>query len=361
MQIISYNRKQLEEFIGDEFFKVLSKIPISYHRAISHINNPYCSDEDVLLWAAYEKASLVGYIGVLPDIFQINGKESKIYWLSCFWVEESFRNENLASQLFFLLIKQYKDQLFISNFLFSLEKTYQSLGIFQPTQYNYGHTFYLNFCFAGLLQARFPKLKPFIPFYRLVENIFNRILVVGKLLYKKKSNNYEVVDNNLFDEDLNNFLRTFLVSDNHVVRNMEHFRWIQTYPWVLTGRSDKESARYHFTSKSEQFVYKMVKFYSSGELSCFLFLKIRDKILTVSYLYSCDDYISQITDYLLQFSLDNKLNAIVVFDKRLSDLLKNKRSRFIYVKPTKQAYIFPKDFKIDASVFQEGDGDSVFT
>lgn len=67
MTIKTYNRNELSAFIDSDFYAILSKIPISYHRAVSQINNPAVSDNDILLWVAYENAAVIGYIGVLPD------------------------------------------------------------------------------------------------------------------------------------------------------------------------------------------------------------------------------------------------------------------------------------------------------
>jgi ribosomal protein S18 acetylase RimI-like enzyme len=361
MQIKSYNRTELEEYVHSDFFRTLNKIPISIQRAISQINNPYCSSEDILLWAAYENASLIGYIGVLPDTIELKNSKNKIYWVSCFWVSEAYRNENLASQLFFLLIKQYKSQLFISNFLFSLENTYQGLGIFQPTQYNFGRTFYINFCFSDILQARFPELIPVMPFYLIAEKLLNLILKTRRIFNINKKKYLNIIENKELDEELWSFLNTFSLTSESVVRSVEHFRWILNFPWVLTGKPDKESGRYYFTSKSEQFEYKLLKLYDSQKLAGFVLLKIRDKNLTVSYLYSDNDHIESIVYYLLKLSFTENINTITTFDQRLSKKLKKKRQKFIFIKNIKRPYIFPKNYEIESSIFQDGDGDLIFT
>ncbi|MCL2312059.1 MAG: GNAT family N-acetyltransferase, partial [Firmicutes bacterium] len=132
MEIKSYTRNELKTFIDSDFYKNLEQIPISYHRAISHIQNPDVQDDDELLWAAYENEKLIGYVGVLPNYIAENQERKKIYWLSCFWVDENYRKENVASLLFFPLIKKYGKHLIVSNFLPNLEKMYQNIGIFQP-------------------------------------------------------------------------------------------------------------------------------------------------------------------------------------------------------------------------------------
>lgn len=361
MEIKSYDRKQLQDFIDSDFFGVLTQIPISYQRAISQINNPYSAVNDILLWAAFEENSLVGYVGVLPDIIEFESSKSKIYWLSCFWVDKAYRNGNLASQLFFPLIKQYKNQLLISNFLFSLEKTYQNLGIFQPTKHNFGYTFYINFSFAEILLARFPKLKSVIPIYRLAEKYLNSVLKTRKLFHKKKKQDIDIVENKIFDNELQIFLNTFSTTNNSFVRNIDHFKWITTYPWVTIGKTDKESERYFFTSKSDKFEYRSLKIYNSDKIVGFVFLKIRDNNLSISYIYTEEKNIEYVVDYILEIVDTENLNTVTTFDEKLSTFLMKKRNRFIFIKNTKHPYIIPKKLEIASSFFQDGDGDSVFT
>lgn len=361
MQIKSYNKHELNEFIHSEFFRVLNKVPISFQRGWSQYNNPYCNDEDILLWAAYENADLVGYVGVLPDIISIEYSQKKIYWLSCFWVEEKFRKGQLASQLFFLLIKQYKNQLFISNFLYSLEKTYLNLGVSQKTQFNKGRTFYVNLCFADLLEARFPDLKSLMTFYKLLERTINEFLKFRKFIHKKRKLKFTIIENNERNAELESFIENFKVNNRNLVRNNDYFNWVLDFPWVLQGKSDKESDRYFFSSKTDQFEYRMLKIYNQDRLEGFVLLKIRDKNLTVSHIYAKDAQIGNIAGYLVDLSLNELLNTITTTDHRLSNKLRSKRTNFIYIKNIKRPYIFPRNYDIAATVFQDGDGDAVFT
>jgi len=81
------NKIQLKGYIDSPDFYHSDFVPISKHRAISHINNPRAGDDDILLLLAYEGDKLVGYLGVLPDFIYIDEKPNKIGWLSCIYVE----------------------------------------------------------------------------------------------------------------------------------------------------------------------------------------------------------------------------------------------------------------------------------
>lgn len=362
MQIIPYKKAQLSEFINSDFFKVLTHIPISYQRALSQINNPYCADDDIILWAAYQNASLVGYLGVLPDSFTLNNENKKIFWVSCFWVSDTHRTENLASQLFFLMLKSYRNSLFFSNFLFSLEKTYQGLGVFKPTQYIYGKTFYRNLCFAEIIQARYPDWEDYMPVYRATEKFINKALRFRYIFVRNYRTKYKIVENNVYDNEFDIFLQNFKSAHaNLAIRSASHFEWILTYPWILTNISDQEAKRYFFSSKSNRFEYLSLKVYNKDELEGFALLKIRDKNLAVSYLYADDEHINCLSNYISVLMKKNNFDTVTCFEPRLSESLGRKHNGYIYRKTTKRPYIFPKNFEINAAVFQDGDGDCVFT
>jgi hypothetical protein len=62
------NRKKLEEFISSGDYKKYDFLPITKHRAISHLRNPKANDEDILLILAFHNDQLAGYLGVFPII-----------------------------------------------------------------------------------------------------------------------------------------------------------------------------------------------------------------------------------------------------------------------------------------------------
>jgi GNAT superfamily N-acetyltransferase len=361
MQIKSYNRIQLQEFIDSDLYKNLNLIPISYHRAISHIHNPDVQDDDDLLWAAYEKERLLGYVGVLPGLVHINQEKKRVFWLSCFWVDEHFRKENLASLLFFPLIKRYKKLLFISNFLPNLEKTYQRLGFFKPTIYKLGSSFYCKSCFSDLLPARFPKIKFLKPLLRFIDSSVNLVFNLKKMFFKPLPICSQTVLDENFDDVFQDFLHSFYKNKNYVERFAVHFKWILNYPWVLQGKADHESKRYYFSSKAKQFEYNSVKFFKNNKLSAFLLLKTRDQKLAVSYIFAEEDMYDDITHYLLQKVHNENVKTVTTFNDQISKRIRNYKSLYVFERNYKRPYILPKTQEIDPDVFQEGDGDNAFT
>jgi ribosomal protein L21 len=173
--------------------------------------------------------------------------------------------------------------------------------------------------------------------------------------------NSEVASDNNFDNEFQNFLQSFYNTQDYVARFAEHFSWILNYPWVLQGKPDDESKRYYFSAKSKQFCYDSVKFYKNSELKAFLLLKIRDKKLTVSYVFATDEMLNDVVAYVLQKVRNEKLLLITTSDKRVSNKIRGHRIQYIFERLDKRAYILPKTLELTPEMFQEGDGDNVFT
>jgi len=362
MQIVSYNKLELQKFIESDFFRKLNRIPISKHRALSHINNPYCADDDVLLWAVYENEMLMGYSSVLPDRIVQNNREEKIYWSSSVWREESEQKTTLATTLLLKVLEQYKSQLFVTDFIPELEKSYQKLRLFKPMQTETGTTFYRNLALSQAIKRRFPKLKSIVPLYSFFEKCFNFVLFLSrKLITKKLNTDLRIVEDNVFDAAFDDFIESYCIENNLVVRNSTYFEWIINYPWILQGKPDSESERYHFSAVAEQFEYHPVKIYDKQKMVGFMFLKIRNKHLTVSFSYLTDDCMKDAVNYILQLASAKNLDVITSFDKKLLSEVLKKRTKYLFCKKIEKKYFLPRGFDIASSAFQEGDGDVVFT
>ncbi|MEX1247378.1 MAG: GNAT family N-acetyltransferase [Anaerolineales bacterium] len=74
-------------------------IPITKHRAIAHIHNPYAEPDDVALLLAQEGDRNVGYFGLMPVMLQHEGKLHKVHWLTTWAVAPDYLGKGLGSQL----------------------------------------------------------------------------------------------------------------------------------------------------------------------------------------------------------------------------------------------------------------------
>jgi len=362
MQIISYTKLELRELIESDFFKKLNKIPISRHRAGSHINNPYCADDDILLWAAFENETLAGYSSVLPDRIAFNGREEKIYWTSSTWREENMRKTTLAAELLFKIFERYKNRVFVTDLLPQFEKAYSKLRIFKFPETEIGITFFRNSAFSQAIEIHFPKLKLIMPIYSLLEKCFNFTLFsVRKLTAKKIKMDFNIIESAVFDTEFDDFIKQYCIENRLVERDSVYFDWIVKYPWVLQGKPNDESRRYYFSSVADRFEYHSMKIYNKQKLAGFMFLKIRDKRISVSFSYLNNVCVKDAAAGILHLASTKDSDVITVFDKKLISELRKRRTKYIFAKKTEKKYYFPRNFNITSSFFQEGDGDIVFT
>ena len=361
MTLKTYNRNELRAFIDSGFYAILSKVPISYHRAISHIHNPAIGDDDILLWVAYENAAVIGYIGVLPDALKTAKLESSVCWLSCFWVDEKFRKSTVASTLMMAVIRAHQHQLMISNFLFSLEESYSAMGIFRPVEYKQGYEYYLRARFTKLITSKFPGLRNAEYLINGAERLVNQVFSVWQLALPRLKVNPDISADLRFDEELDHFLTAYTRRNGLNERTAAYFKWIYEYRWVKEGKKDKNSERYFFSSVSDRFSYVPVRIYDHSVLSGFAFLKIRDNALTVSYLYADEQYIGNLASYIFNLVKTEQIDVITCFDSRLCRHIQKSKSRYIIKRKRKQPYLLPLALPCELHTLQEGEGDSVFT
>ena len=236
------------------------------------------------------------------------------------------------------------------------------MHIFKPMETAIGATFYRNLAFSQIIERRFPKLKRIVPIYSLLEKCFNFTLFLGrKLTTKKIKTDFNIVESTVFDAEFDEFIKNYCIENKLIERDSVYFNWIIKYPWVLQGKTDSESRRYYFSSVSKQFEYHSLKIYDKQKLIGYLFLKIRDKRLAISFSYLNDVCAKDAAACILNLANKKNSDSITTFDKKLLNELEKKRTKYIFAKKTEKKYFFPRNFDITSSFFQEGDGDMVFT
>ena len=111
METRFFTKQDLHNFISSEQFDSLDHIPISKHRAISQINNPRASHDDIILIAIFDKNVLLGYLGVLPDFVYDANECHKVGWLTCFWINWifiTFQKSFRALKMFFSVLRAWE-------------------------------------------------------------------------------------------------------------------------------------------------------------------------------------------------------------------------------------------------------------
>lgn len=362
METIAFTKNTLAEFVKSDFYNNLTNIPISKQRAISQINNPRADDTDVLLIAQFDGNKTVGYLGILPDYIYSNGTKEKFGWLTCFWVDEAYKSQGVAANIFRRVIRAWEQKIFITNFVPWLEPIYQKTKIFQPTQFKTGFRGYFRFNLAEIL----PPKKNFFQNIKGILNItdkgLNLVSDVRLSFFQCKDVKNLKFEYHSNSNDVATKILEISEEDNCILRGKEELDWILKYPWLIEGATtDYNSNRYYFSLLSKRFFYQLISFSTAkNERTDFLLLKIRDNEISIPYIFSDKSALDTIALFIIYTMKELKINMVTTYDSDLALALKRHRKYFIFTKKIKKPYLISKKIVLDKLSFQDGDGDCVF-
>jgi GNAT superfamily N-acetyltransferase len=360
MEIVNLNRKLLNDYIHSDEYKIMSHLPISFHRGISHINNPRINDDDTLLILVYEK-ELIGYLGIIPDQIFINNVAIKMGWMSCIWIHSKARGKGIAKKLTEKAIELYKDKIFATEYTPVAEKLYQKLGKFDPLVNKAGVRIFRRSCFQTVLPARHPKtsfLFPFLSFYDATVNFFHDPFLRKK---HKLSSNYSVEFPSEPDESCY-YLMNNLSQMELLKREQKEIEWSLKYPWIKeTPAQTTDSKRYQFSSEARKFKTILVKIKQGIELVSFLIVTIREKHLKTPYLYVKPGHEAVISEILNNLMYEHKIDILTTYQKSVIPHIE-KNIPYLFSKNIIRKYLQSKGFNITVkeNQLQDGDGDCGF-
>jgi GNAT superfamily N-acetyltransferase len=367
MEIKTYNKAQLNDLILSDEFKRMPVIPISTHRAISHINNPRASPDDILMIIAYENDEMVGYLGVLADkIYNTKREEYKCGWLSCMWVNPLLRGKGIAKQLLATAFKSWNDHILVTEFTPEAKGLYDRSANFNDLRTNHGLRCYLRFNLHEVLPRKNEKYKKYASILHAADAIAN-IPNNARLFFHRSGNNsqieFKMIDS--ISPDLENYIQS-KSKDSFESRTAADLTWISNYPWLLRSPSTDESKRYHFSSVAENFSCIQVEIRNENKIAGYLYLTIRDGHLKVAYAYFEKAILPDVVEYINDVMVEKELNMLTVFHKDIVEYLSTHSHPYIYNRPIKRNYIITK--ALDAHfpdkqdlIIQDGDADCAFT
>ena len=367
MEIKTYNSAQLYELILSESFIRMPVVPISTHRAISHINNPRADDDDTLMIIAYENDEMIGYLGVLADtIFADNGTALKCGWLSCMWVNPVLRGKGIAKQLLATAFREWQDRILVTEFTPEAKGLYDRSGGFNDLRINQGLRCYLRFNLHEVLPKKSEKYKPYKPILKLGDSIanvpnairlsFSKPELSGRISFEQIS---EV------DESLDAYVRS-KQNTGFERRTAAELNWILKYPWLLQSAPTSESERYHFSSVSERFLNLTYKLTEGKQAKGYLHFTIRDGHLKIPYAYFESEHLPDVVQYIYLIMQDYKLSMLTVFHSEIVRFFQSQSTPFIYLRSIRRHYIISKLLDAhftdrDQLMIQDGDADCAFT
>ncbi|MBI5540007.1 MAG: GNAT family N-acetyltransferase [Bacteroidia bacterium] len=357
MEIVKLNRQQLKEFIHSDEYKSMPYIPISYHRALSHINNPRANDDDILLILVYEK-ELIGYLGIIPDFVYVNNIPEKMAWMSCIWIHPNARGKGIAKKMTELSIDLYNGKIFATEFTPEAEALYNKLGKFDKLVNKSGIRIYRRSCVHKVIPSRFPKTSFLLPLFSLHDvfiNLFHDLFLNKR---NKFSPGYtvEFPDNTCFK-----FCETFL--QNQLMQRSEtEMKWFLNFPWIKeTIFPTKDSKRYHFSSEARSFQTISIVIKQNAEIVAFFIVTVRDKHMKTPYLYVKSGHEKIVCETLNNLMCEYKTDILTTYNDSIKSNYRNSIS-FLKSKNITRKYLQSKVFNlfVNESMLQDGDGDCGF-
>lgn len=357
IQLKTFNTKELEEFVSSGAFNQYDFLPITKHRAISQINNPRATGDQVLLILAFYEGELAGYVGCFPDYFVVEGKKVHYAWLSTLYVNPEFQKKRPAKKLLKKVFEEYEGRIAITEFTKEAEALYTIMGVFDDVFPKEGKKYYFRTDATGMIPEKKPKTKIGKPLFYVLDTVANSLLSLKNLGIRKPGFKYEIL--NRADPESIDFVGRF--SKN---RNAEEINIFIDHPWILKGKKEE---KYFFSSFAGSFKYFWIKIYDDHhQLTACLLLQLRDGYLKIPYLFSETDH-EKVVSFLSYFIMENKIKGFTSYHTELNEAIQ-KSTIFpkIYERRFRREYLFhkqllqglPESFNPD---FQDGDGDCMMT
>ncbi len=360
MEIVKLNRQKLNDFIHSDEYKTMPNVPISFHRAISHINNPRVQDDDTLLILVYE-TELIGYLGIIPDLVFVNNIPERMAWMSCIWIHPNARGKGIAKKMTELSVELYNNKILATEFTPVAETLYNKLGKFDDLVIKKGVRIFRRSCMQKVLPARYPKAAFLFPFLSLHDTIIN--LFHDPFLKRKNSvsKNYEIELLEEPDESCIKFAENFYQVEL-TRRSHKELEWFFNFHWIKETISDSlQSKRYHFSSESRSFKTIAVKISQDNELIAFLIVTVRDKHIKTPYLYVKPIHEEVVNETINNIMCEHNIEILTSYQNAIQNHF-NKSISFLNSKSISRKYLQSKGFnlKVTETMLQDGDGDCGF-
>lgn len=365
MNIQKFTPDRLRKFIESQEYYAMPVIPVSYHRAVSWLNNPNLHQDDIIMYLAIENNIMIGYRCILPDKFG----PVRFGWLSGNWVNPLRRREGIATSLFEEAMKDWDNKLMYTNYAYASHAVYSKTGYFNLYKELSGIRAYMRFDLCRLLYPRskfFARIKIVLQAIDLILNFFNDIrLMFHRRKYTMPLSDLQMADK--IDPQLEDFISTGKITWSSF-RKPQDLNWIIRFPWVIEQhRKDDLNKKYYFTSTARQYCNLNLKLFDIHDrLILYMMIVIIDKKMTVPYACFNKIYVSKAADIILYFIFKRKVNYVTLFDPELvSEFIRRKLPLLLKKKMIRKYFatqdlidLLPPKGKI---YIMDGDGDVAFT
>lgn len=361
------NKEELEQFINSKEYIRVKTLPITKHRALSHIKNPRADKDDVLLIIAYEESDIVGYLGILPDLlFLSNNKSIKCGWLSCFWVDSSKRGKGIGEQLIRKSLEYWDNKIMSAEFVAFTQVIYDKTKAFGNPLEKSGIKLYFRMDLQTILPPKkriFQRVKKYL---KVTDALINKLLDVRFFLFRNLLPSVKIEYVTEIDDEIRKFISRFQFG-RHFKRNIKELNWIINYPWIISAPyQDFDSQRYYFSSIDKSFNFYCLKIRNdSDELIAFLVFSKRNNNLKLPFCYMEKTVLNEVAKIIENHILNWRINSFITFNPELVTYFSTHKTKSIFKKKIERKYMISNTIntliKIEENKIQDGDGDCAFT
>ncbi len=366
-QIKKICKKDIPALLDDQSFWEQDFLAVSSHRLYSHYNNPYASDDDVVLLLAYIDDELVGYMGAYIDRIVLNNASHKIAWLSTWWVHPKTKGSGIGRDILNAMYEAQNGKIGISQFTPSAKRVYDKSGYFYDLKKSEGIKAVLKSHLAELVPVVKPNLRWASPILKIFDGSINAVyslrqrVIFSNLRNRLKEITLEYLD--APDQECESLIKA--MNNAHISpKNTEFFRWLSTYHWVveapLMELTKKE--RYEFSMYDYTFSIFLIKVVRGDKCIGFLVLQKRDRTLKILYAYYDLKHPRTIADIVKLHCVRLHAKEVITYDGKLAAELK-RSGIFLYTRKKVKHSIISKAFEIDdfsGITLNYGDGDCSF-
>jgi GNAT superfamily N-acetyltransferase len=364
ISIRTFNSQQLADYIRSPEYDAFDFVPISRHRALSHLHNPRAEKEDILLLMAYEDDRPVGYLGVLPDHIMNGGQVIRCGWMSCIWIDDCQRGKGIARLLVETCDQVWQHKILGTDFAEASGNLFDKMGIFDELPLKQGVRLYVRSCLHRILPLKHTFFKQTAPVWKALDKLINLVFDLRFFFVRRTPFKTELIS--VMDQET----VTFIETHNHnelFRRGIKELEWIKQYPWILSGPEDASSCKYHFSSLDCSFDFYIVKLRNKDhQLVAVLFLTKRDRSLKLPYVYITPGNELLTASCIEDFMLSWRIDTFTCYHPELSVIFKTQQTIALFKKTMKRRYIITKTLKgqmagADEKLIQDGDADAAFT
>lgn len=367
MKIEYYTLADLAERLRSDNFWHGDVVPITKHRALSHIRNPRSSPEDVALLVAYDESKVIGYIGVLPDFVFLNGATQKIGWLTAWWVDSRPKYAGIGFALMAKASQLYRGEVGASGFSDDAKKVYEASKQFVTIAESVRIRAFLRSSMRELLPRKAPilnKAKGILAIFDYSINTFCNFRLqfwrwrfgIGKTL------RVEYIAE--VDSQTANFIAQF---QGHEIcrRSASEMNWIAQHPWVLAAPiAKKGESAFYFSATARESICLMIKVFSADNIMIgFVMLRLIDGKLTIPFCYMPKQYANQMFRVIGEHAVALRAHTLTICRAELRESLT--QLKFPCIARTKESRswilgsVYGANFRGEFEM-QDGDGDCAF-